>query len=187
MKHIAFYLLLLCGMFLHTFSQTNINRDIDRNGIELIAQTMNSDTLSNLQSGTTIYSADSSHLPNEYKGSRKLGLALGMPLYLSVVYGYNTEKFGFHISGMFLGPEVFGLQVGPSINIFRNKDTELNFVLPFSFWGIVDNDTPMSLNFMLELYLYGLHLQTGIGFVEEKGFTDYRPMVQLGYVIRLGK
>jgi len=116
---------------------------------------------------------------------QKFGINYGTPAVFNIVYGYTSSKLGFHLSGGYWDDILFGFQLGPSINLGKNEDSELNIVIAYGFQNIFANYSD-SFNFLLDANVYGLHIEFGLG-IGVGNFTSTHLLFQLGYAFRWKK
>ena len=112
----------------------------------------------------------------------KFGANLGTSAGLNIIYGYTSSKLGFHISGGYWGNFLYGFQIGPSINLEMNQDSEFNFVLAY---GKIKASKYHSetFNVLLDANSNGLHFQIGFG-LGSGNISSYMLLLQIGYAYR---
>ncbi|MDT3739921.1 MAG: hypothetical protein RO257_10530 [Candidatus Kapabacteria bacterium] len=123
--------------------------------------------------------SDSSHV------FQKIGLALGTPGSLNVIYEANNQKSCFSFSAGYTG-----IQLGIGLNAYCLESVELNFLLNFSYLQLNstgnsnDNEKFLCIGPIADFYLYGLHLQLGLGQLYSSKSMILN--LQLGYAYRFG-
>ena len=121
-------------------------------------------------------------LISEKSKYQKFGISYGTPAVFNIIYGYTSPKLGFHLSGGYWDDNLFGFQIGPSINLGKNEDSELNIVIAYGFHNIISNYFD-SFNFLLDANVYGLHFEFGLGIGAGNAPTP-QLRFQLGYAYR---
>jgi len=115
---------------------------------------------------------------------QKFGFAILSPAVGNIVYGYTTKKFGFQFSGGFWGKDVYGIQVGPSINLYLSENIEHNCIIAYNAQNL-ETKYFNSINFLWDANFSGFHLQAGMGF-GSGSFSSPQLMIQIGYAYRWG-
>ena len=123
--------------------------------------------------------SDSTHI------FQKIGIALGTPGLLNVIYEANNQKSCFSFSAGYTG-----IQLGIGLNAYCLESVELNFMLNFSYLQVnptgnsKDNEMVLCIGPIADFYLYGLHLQLGLG--QHYSSNSMILNLQLGYAYRFG-
>jgi hypothetical protein len=112
-------------------------------------------------------------------------LALGTPGSLNVIYEANNQKSCFSFSVGYTG-----IQLGIGLNAYCLESVELNFLLNFSYLQVNSTGNSKDIEKILcigpiaDFYLYGLHLQLGLG--QHYSSKSMILNLQLGYAYRFG-
>ena len=115
---------------------------------------------------------------------KKFGVNYGTPAGINIMYGYTSSKLGFHISAGYWKYDLYGFQIGPTLNLGMNEDSELNLVVAYGVLQVTSYYY-QSVNILLDAYLYGLHFEVGLGFGDGNGnVSSPQILFQIGIALR---
>jgi len=134
---------------------------------------------------TSISNIPSEYLPSNKSEYQKLGLNFGTPAGINIIYGITSPKLGFHLSGGYWEENVYGFQIGPSLNLGMNENSELNLVVTYGILKIKSVEFN-SFNVLLDANIYGLHFEFGFG-LGDGNVRSPQLLFQIGYAFRWAK
>ncbi len=125
---------------------------------------------------------ENSVLVNKKARYTKYGVALGHPGLINLVYGYNNRSICIQASGG-AGPNAYGFQFGPGVNLYSSQHIEHNILLVF---GIMGGKISSSEYFgvLWDFNASGFHFQAGVGY---NASSRAGLLLQIGYAYRIGK
>ncbi len=140
-----------------------------------------------LKSKIDSYRAEGNSIkPPKFIEYKKIGLAVGTPGGIDIIYGSNNQKSCFGLSAGFTG-----FQIGGGISAVSEDNFELNFHINASYMKFKSQGIPIMTDYfwgfgpMVEFYIAGFHAQFGKWFWAS-GNVELPWFWQVGIVYRYG-